>query len=344
MKIVSALLIGAGSVGKRHAKVLELLCDQLVIVDEDPKVERWVAEELGPKAVFSHTIDSGIERLMGPRHQVISIIATLGPSHFEIIEKLFESGIRRVYCEKPLATSVADCRSIVEHAERVGALVTVGLQRRYNGLAREIRRAGDSFLGGHPTSVVAHGGAQCMITNGTHWLDLACDLFKAAPTRVSALMTPHQINPRGENLEMWQGGATWLFSGERTLTMSYDNSSSSDGLVQVYFPLGRIDLNSDGTITMFGRNMDEVARDSRVTRVGDLKMLGPMDVSGLAADPVARALQELADERELTYPLRTAVEIAEAALAALISSHEGMTVDIPVSRSHPLFAHRWAVT
>ncbi|MEY5040130.1 MAG: hypothetical protein RLZZ48_899, partial [Actinomycetota bacterium] len=31
---------------------------------------------------------------------------------------------------------------------------------------------------------------------------------------------------------MWQGGATWLFDGERSLTMSYNNSSSAEGQVQ----------------------------------------------------------------------------------------------------------------
>lgn len=330
--------------GKRHAKVLERICEQVVVVDDNSSVEQWVAEQLGSHVAFSSNIDDAIAQLVGPRDESVAVIATLGPSHLGIIDHLLESGIRHVYCEKPLATSIADCRSIVEHAERLGARVTVGLQRRFNGLAREIRRAGETSLGGRPTAMVAHGGAQCMITTGTHWLDLACDLFESTPTKVSALLSPQRINPRGEDLEMWQGGATWLFDGERSLTMSYNNSSSAEGQVQVYFPLGRIDLNSDGTTAVLGRNMDEVARDSRVTRVGDLALLGPMDMTGMTSDPVAVAVNELVGTGDLTYPLRTAASVAEAALAALVASQEGRSVDLPVASDHPLFHHRWAVT
>ena len=200
------------------------------------------------------------------------------------------------------------------------------------------------MLGGLPTAVNAHGGAQCLITTGTHWLDLTCDLFGAVPNQVSALLSAERINPRGTSLEMWQGGATWKFDDGRTLTMSYNNKSSADGQVQVYFPLGRIDLNSDGTMIVFGRNMDEVARDGRITRVGDLVERGPMDTTGLSANPVALALEELVDGGAMTYPLRTASAVAEAALGALIASHEGKTLDLPVASDHPLFAHRWAVT
>jgi len=344
LKIASGLLVGAGSVGKRHAKVLERTCEQVVVVDGDPGVEKWVADQLGQHATFNANLESAVKTLKDSSDQCVAIVATLGPSHHEIVEQLLNLGIRNIYCEKPLATSIAECRSLVQQAEQVGARVTVGLQRRFTGLAREIRRAGEAHLGGLPTSVIAHGGAQCLITTGTHWLDLVCDLFGTTPTRVSALLSAEKINPRGATLDMWQGGATWMFDGDRTLTMSYNNKSSADGQVQVYFPLGRIDVNSDGTILMYGRNIEEVARDARITRVGDLVERGPMDTTGLTADPVAVALQELVGSGELTYTLRTAAAVAEAALGALIASHEGRTVDLPIPDDHPLVSRQWAVT
>lgn len=315
-----------------------------MIVDEDQTVEAWVSEQLGSNVVFTSNLTEGIKSLGNSRGDCVAIIATLGSSHLTIVDRLLDEGVRLVYIEKPLATSLGDCRSIVDHAESVGGRVTVGLQRRFNGLANEIRRTGETLLGGPPVAMNVHGGAQCMITNGTHWLDLACDVFSALPLKVSALLSAQQINPRGVNLEMWQGGATWSFTEGRTLTMSYNNRSSADGQVQIYFPLGRIDLNSDGTTMVLGRNMDEVARDSRVTRVGDLVPIGPMDTSGLLSDPVGRAVMELAGSSELTYSLRTAANVAEAALGALLASHEGRTLDLPVPETHPLFDYRWAVT
>lgn len=340
----TGLLIGAGSVGKRHAAVLALLCENLVVVDSDVSVGKWVEDNFGKNVSFSTNLDGVLGSQRFDPTSTLAVIATLGPSHLELINKLIDVGIRRIYCEKPLATSIADCREIVARAHRDGVRMTVGLQRRFTGLATEIKKVGAAQLGGSPTAIVAHGGAQCLVTTGTHWLDLACDLFGATPIRVSAMLSPMRINPRGADLDMWQGGATWLFTGDRTLTMSYSNASSSDGQVQAYFPLGRIDLDSDGSITVFTRDMKEVERDPRVTRVGDLVRVGPMNVEQVEKSGVKNALGELVGAEELTYPIGVAGAVAEAMLAALVASEQGSSINLPVDQANPMFLRRWAVT
>ena len=340
----TGLLIGAGSVGKRHAAVLSGFCARLIVVDSDSSVGEWVEENLGTKASFSTNFGEVVGSQSFDAASTLAVVATLGPSHLELINALISAGVRRIYCEKPLATSIADCREIVARAQGDGVRLTVGLQRRFTGLANEIRGVGAAQLGGSPTAIVAHGGAQCLVTTGTHWLDLTCDLFESVPTRVSAILSPMRINPRGTDLDLWQGGATWLFSGDRTLTMSYSNASSSDGQVQVYFPLGRIDLDSDGSITVFKRDMAEVERDPRVTRVGDLVRVGPMNVDRVDKSGATNAFRELVGNDELTYPITDAGAVAEAMLAALIAAEQGLSVDLPVAQDNPLYSRRWAVT
>ena len=126
--------------------------------------------------------------------------------------------------------------------------------------------------------------------------------------------------------------------------MSYSNASSAEGQVQVYFPLGRIDLDSDGSITVFTRDMGEVERDPRVTRVGDLVRVGPMNIDRVDRSGVTNALQELIGNDELTYPTTVAGAVAEAMLAALIASEQSSSIDLPVALDNSLYSHRWAVT
>ena len=184
----TGLLIGAGSVGKRHAAVLSGFCARLIVVDSDSSVGEWVEENLGTKASFFTNLGEVVGSQSFDAASTLAVVATLGPSHLELINALISAGVRRIYCEKPLATSIADCREIVARAQGDGVRLTVGLQRRFTGLANEIRGVGAAQLGGSPTAIVAHGGAQCLVTTGTHWLDLTCDLFESVPTRVSAIL------------------------------------------------------------------------------------------------------------------------------------------------------------
>ena len=45
-----------------------------------------------------------------------------------------------------------------------------------------------------------NGGANCIVTNGIHFLDLACSVFEKEPTNVFAKVESKNINPRGKHL------------------------------------------------------------------------------------------------------------------------------------------------
>lgn len=341
MTFDTALLLGAGSIGKRHAKFMADRYKRLLIVDPSVDSRAWVAANFDSAETYE-TLGEGLDALDG--QTVTAVVATLGPLHRDNVSQLIEYGVRHIYCEKPLATSIADGYYISELATRTNCRLLVGLQRRYSGVAGQIRSFATDYLGGEPVSIVGHGGAQCLITTGMHWIDLSVDIFRSFPARVSGLGVADRMNPRGSDLDMWQGTATWEFSGQRMLALTYSNRSSVDGFLHIYCPLGRIDLCPDGAVRAYRRRDSEIERDDRITRTGEAMELTELVVHSPVAPPFLQALDEIESEELLTYPVTEAARSLESALGALASFDAGQVIDLPINSSSDFFGRRWAVT
>ncbi|MGH8792034.1 MAG: Gfo/Idh/MocA family protein, partial [Stackebrandtia sp.] len=78
------------------------------------------------------------------------LVASWGPTHAEYVLAAIEAG-KPVFCEKPLATTAADCLRIVEAEASFGRrLVQVGFMRRYDAGYRQLKRIVDSGEIGTP--------------------------------------------------------------------------------------------------------------------------------------------------------------------------------------------------
>jgi hypothetical protein len=95
---------------------------------------------------------------------------------------------------------------------------------------------------------------------------------------------------------------------------------------------------------MFKRNADEIARDPRVTRVGDVDKQGVEIVSALEASSIALMLDEVESQNDLTYSGDQLVGSMEAMFGALIAIESKSVVEFPLSKSHALYAKSWNVT
>lgn len=338
----TGLLVGAGSIGKRHAKVMADRYSILHVVDPSEQSRAWASETFGSQAVTHGNLDGALRQIGSA--DVTAVVATLGPLHRENVSRLIDHGVRRIYCEKPFASSIEDGHHLAELAEHTSTRVIVGLQRRYSTLVDQILQFSRHHLGGEPVSIVGHGGAQCLITTGMHWVDLAVDLFRGFPTAVSGLGSADRMNPRGTDLDVWQGTAVWQFSSGRLLTLTYSNHTSVDGLLSIYCPRGRVDICPDGVIRAFRRDDAEVERDPRITRTGEAVVVDAQVFAPPSVHPVARALDELESDGPLTYSTRDAARSLECALAALVAFESRRTVPLPLEKSSEYYSRQWAVT
>ena len=142
-------LIGAGFMGKAHslgfatarrAFDLPMEIELHTVADVTEDAAAAAAERFG----FAHGTGDWRTMLSNPGIDVVDIAAPTA-LHREMALAAIGSG-KHVYCEKPLATSVADAREMTEAAEARGVKTQVGFNYLCNpmlGLAREMIAAGE---------------------------------------------------------------------------------------------------------------------------------------------------------------------------------------------------------
>ncbi len=338
------LLVGAGSVGKHHARVMSQRYHQLIVVDPDRAVELWMKENLKPGDIYCDNLDVAISVIGDRAKNVTAVIANLAPDHFLTFTRLADNGIRRVVCEKPMSDSIAHAIQMTNRAKAEGIRLTVGFPRRFTLAASHVNVAANENLNGPPSAIAVHGGAKCLVTFGAHTVDFAIELFGSDPLRVVAVGNAASINPRGSTLGYWGGAASWEFPNNRYLTMMFTNESSVQSSATIYSPTGVFEMAVNGKITMFKRNADELEKDARVTRVGQVDKDGVEIVGALEASTIALMLDEIESQDELSYSGAQLVKSMEAMFGALIAIESKSVVEFPLSRKHDLFEKMWNVT
>ncbi len=118
----------------------------------------------------------------------ILAVATSDHLHADIAVDGADAGIRGVFVEKPLATSLEDADRIIEACEANGAALVTDHTWRWDPLYHRVLEAihaGD--IGRLSTVVAVHTGPRAMLfRNGTHTIDGICFFAESAPKRVFA--------------------------------------------------------------------------------------------------------------------------------------------------------------
>ena len=120
-------LVGAGSMGALHARVVATnqTTELAWIVDPDESRGRELAARFGGQ---------WRERLDFESTDAV-IVAAPTQFHYEIALEVLGAGIP-LLLEKPLAQTIDECRSIVDHARSNGAVLMCGLLERFNPAVR----------------------------------------------------------------------------------------------------------------------------------------------------------------------------------------------------------------
>ncbi len=115
-------------------------------------------------------------------------IATYSPAHAEIATGCAERGIPVIYCEKPVATRIADGERMLEACRRSQTLLLFNHQRRFDPVHRRLQRAiADGVLGDLLTAHMQWGTGR-LGNVGTHVLDALAMLTSRRIQAVSATL------------------------------------------------------------------------------------------------------------------------------------------------------------
>ena len=128
--------LGAGRIGRMHFAMLAELVDpaSLVVADLDPARAEAAAAGAGAVAVSVDEAIATAEAL---------VVAASSSAHPALIRAGLARGIP-IFCEKPVATDLAETRRLVEEIEAAGVPFQLGFQRRFDAGYREARRLVES--------------------------------------------------------------------------------------------------------------------------------------------------------------------------------------------------------
>jgi predicted dehydrogenase len=184
MKNIRAAVVGSGSFGRNHVRVLSQLPDlELVaIVDADLEKARVLALEFGSVALAS------IDQLVDGQIDA-AIIATPTVTHEAIATQLLESGID-VLVEKPIADSSAAGERLARVARDRGRILQVGHLERFNPAVTALEKALTIplFFEVHRLSVFTPRSldVDVVLDLMIHDLDIVLSFTRELPTEIHA--------------------------------------------------------------------------------------------------------------------------------------------------------------
>jgi len=257
-------VIGLGGIGGRHVENLQHSVSAarvVAVMDVDQDRLAATAARYGAKA------HQDAHQLISDPSVEAVLIASPDASHAELTLACLSAG-KPVLCEKPLATTAADARSVVEAEVAAGRrLVQVGLMRHYDPEHVKVKESivrGDIgrarfFRGWHRNPAVTPFPTtrQAMVSSAVHDLYSARWMLDSEIAEISVLATP--INPdRSVELAL-QIISLRMTSG--ALAVVEINMDSSYG-----YEVGIEVVGTEGIVTVGPHRTPRIRRDGQITQ------------------------------------------------------------------------------
>jgi myo-inositol 2-dehydrogenase/D-chiro-inositol 1-dehydrogenase len=116
-------VLGAGRIGSFRARVLSKLpaVDEVIIGNRTVERAQKLAQEVGGTA-------GTIEEAIGSEPDAV-FVSLATELHAGALHRCIDAGLP-IFCEKPIALTLPETASVIEHADRAGNLIQVAFQRR----------------------------------------------------------------------------------------------------------------------------------------------------------------------------------------------------------------------
>lgn len=124
----------------------------VLVFDTVPERREEFAQKYGVRAANS------LEELINSQEIDTVIVSTPPNLHWEHCEISFKAG-KDVLCEKPLASTVEDCQSIIETAQKYGRVLGTGYNYRFYPAVAKAKELIDQNRIGKIISVKSFAGA-----------------------------------------------------------------------------------------------------------------------------------------------------------------------------------------
>jgi predicted dehydrogenase len=171
-------IIACGIIAESHLRAYRKI-DAVEVVagaDVSPEVrERWTAEHGIPRMYA--TAEELLER---ERPDIVSV-CTWPPLRPEMTELACARGVKAIVAEKPMAVDLAGCDRMIAAAERAGAVLIVGTQRRFHARYVKACELIDAGAIGEVVQIGVFNPTGDLLTSSSHMVDVMRYLLHDAP-------------------------------------------------------------------------------------------------------------------------------------------------------------------
>lgn len=264
MFVKSAILIGCGSIGKRHLELLVQKFTTVIVVDPASITSKFLSEKYKENVIYKKSLNECSNKEL--ENIQLAVIANWGPDHFQTFLELEKLKIENFILEKPLVTSLSELAKLkkIVSAKKLNVLVNQGWQD--TNLVSQLKIAETKLDIGLPVAIFINGGARCHSTAGSHYIHLANSIFETLPTKVNGLFQSLPINPRSKNLDYIDGNLFALYSFGKELSINFSNLSSISGELQIYYE-NALGILNESHLTVFSRDKNREYSEI-ITRYG----------------------------------------------------------------------------
>jgi len=256
-------------------------------------------------------------------HEKLDIVgvASFASSHAELVVACAESGVRAIFCEKPIATRLADAERLIAACEQSGSLLVINHNRRFHPHFRELRNRIAAGELGELTGVWLQWGTGRLGNVGTHFIDAAMMLTGRRVQAVSATLdSTGRPDCRGSEFRDPGGWAMLKFDGGLIGHVhAPDNPTGPAGIV-VQGTLGRACVT--------GGNAEMNWWDGRSS-----KLPGPSTAAGTSMDIAVREIVAwLDDKTQVCCAAEESARVLEVILGCHAShARQAAWVELPLS-------------
>jgi predicted dehydrogenase len=262
-----AVLFGAGRMAHCHALALkELGVPVTSVCDLNREACDALSEEFSVPSECRFT--SSAEMMAANQNADIVVIATTANSHAELVIEAAKAGAQKIICEKPLATSVADCDAMIAACRASNTELAVNHQMRFMDKYINVRDEFASGKLGRLASMTVIGGCMGLAMNGSHYVEAFSFLTGAEPISARGWFIGEEFNnPRGPEFFDRAGDFQILGDTGQRLTIMIGADQGHGMTVTYAGTYGHIfvdELAGDGIVTT--RKTEH--RSQSVTRYG----------------------------------------------------------------------------
>jgi len=192
--ILKVAVIGCGSIGRHHARILSSIPDVELVALVDPVFDPMILSLL-PENLYHTPIYSSLTQLLQKHNLHAAVIATPIEAHEDCAFECMQAGVH-LLIEKPLAQNSTECHSLLDLASGKKCYMQVGHVERYNpayillkkkiseNLLGPLYRIEFRRIGPFPQRM---GNAGVTLDLSIHDLDLVLDLAESLPHKIFAL-------------------------------------------------------------------------------------------------------------------------------------------------------------